>query len=666
MGLRKINIRSISSKLIISLVLLCLIPLLAVGFITYNQSRNILAKKLQVTSNQTLSEINRGMTNYFNGLKLLLNFISESKEFSQETFEASKVQDIEQMLSVAKKSNPDILNVFYGPENGGFIFYPRVELPKNFNHKDRAWYKAAIANKGSVVFTEPYKDEATGMVVVSLVKAVEVGGRVIGVAGMDINLTTLSSDTAKIKVGQGGYVFISDINGILLAHPKNNLIGTKEAAKLDVWNEVKSNKSGFTKYNYGGLNKFGAYETNELTGWKLFAILEELELIRDTNSIKGLVIIVSLIIGVIGVIISVLLSRGMAKNISILKDAFSSAAAGDLTIKAEVSSKDELRELGNYFSIMLSNISSLMKNVEQSSEIVLETSTNLASMAEETSASISEVSRAIEEVSQGAGVQAQNSQEGAAYVNDLSKELEGIFNTTTAMDSISENASSLTNKGLEMVQSLQEKSNKTKLAAMDISKVVLEMNENSFKVNTISDTISNITDQTNLLALNASIEAARAGEAGRGFTVVAEEIRKLAEQSRGSTEEIKKINDAITKKALTAVQAMEQTKGIIEEQEIAVNNTKHIFNEITEAIEQIVEKVFDIKASVTEVNNRKEKVVDQIENISSISQETASASQQVTASTEEITATMEEFTGYAEKLQSLSEKLALEINKFKL
>ena len=663
---KRFNMKSIGFKLVSSLVLLCLIPLVTVGIFTYNQSKSILERKLQVTSSQALLEINRGLTNYFDGLVALLNFISNSKELSDGNSETLKIEAIEDMLQNAQKSKSDVLNVFYGSEQGDFIFYPKVELSPSFNHKEREWYKAAVEKKGQLVFTAPYIDQATGMVVVSLVKALEAGGKIFGVIGMDIDLTSLSKDMSNIKVGEAGYLFISDKKGVLLSHPKEEIIGTDEASKLSIWNVVASHKSGFAKYNYGGKNKFGVYETNDFTGWKLFATLEESELAKDTNSIRNLVAAVSLIVCLIGIAIAAILSRGISGNVKKLQAAFGRAAAGDLTTTVSIKSKDELSQLGTYFNTMLSNISSLMKNVQQSSGTVLETSTNLASMAEETNASIGEVARAIEEVSQGATLQAQNAQAGAHFVNDLSKELDGISGTAIAMDRISESTRTLATRGLTMMQSLLEKSEETKQAAVGVSQVVAEMNESSVKVNTISDTISNITDQTNLLALNASIEAARAGEAGRGFTVVAEEIRKLAEQSRSSTEEIKKINETINVKAVAAVKAMEQTKETIEEQEKAVSNTHHIFNEISEAVIQLLDKVVNIRNSVTDVSKNKEKVVQQIENISSISQETASASEEVTASTEEITAAMEEFTGYAENLQSLSEKLMSEINKFKL
>ena len=168
------------------------------------------------------------------------------------------------------------------------------------------------------------------------------------------------------------------------------------------------------------------------------------------------------------------------------------------------------------------------------------------------------------------------------------------------------------------------------------------------------------------MSLNASIEAARAGEAGRGFAVVADEIRKLAEQSRSSTGEIKRIVEVIKGKSYTAVNAMEQAKSIVIDQDKTVEETIAIFNEIYSSVNDLMNMVHSVKEQVLNINNQKEEVIGQIESISSTSQETAAASQEVSASAEEINATMDEFNNYVMGLQNLAEKLNEELLKFKL
>ncbi len=248
---------------------------------------------------------------------------------------------------------------------------------------------------------------------------------------------------------------------------------------------------------------------------------------------------------------------------------------------------------------------------------------------------------------------------------ELSENLKLLNEVTEAMGAVYENANNLSSRGLSMVDTLIEKSNDTRVSTNKVSELVIDMDESTEKINSVSDTISQITEQTNLLSLNASIEAARAGEAGRGFAVVAEEIRKLAEQSKGSTMEIKKIVDDIKTKTNIAVVAIKDTEKIVEEQDGVVDEAKAVFNDIMEGVQELISKVTEISDYIVVIDKKKDNVVTQIENISSISQETAASSEEVTASTEEVTGISEELTGHANELQHMSEKLKEIINTFK-
>ena len=217
-----------------------------------------------------------------------------------------------------------------------------------------------------------------------------------------------------------------------------------------------------------------------------------------------------------------------------------------------------------------------------------------------------------------------------------------------------------------MLDILIEKSEKTKESTIKVNEIIKDMYDSSLQISTISDALTNITDQTSLLSLNASIEAARAKEAGKGFSVVASEIGKLAEQSRISTEEIKDIIENIQHKAAIAAESVEATKVVVEEQDISVSQTQTIFEEILKSIDQMSESMKNIREQIVVTNSDKETLLSSIENISSVSQETASASEEVTASTEEISATMEQFSSYSLELKNLAIKLSEEAEKFKI
>ncbi|HEX3077618.1 MAG TPA: methyl-accepting chemotaxis protein [Lachnospiraceae bacterium] len=390
------------------------------------------------------------------------------------------------------------------------------------------------------------------------------------------------------------------------------------------------------------------------------------ELTKDTKSIIVNTLLIIAVIGLIAVIMSILLSNGISRNIKELKRVFAKASEGDLTVNIAASTKDEFKDLAESFNAMIMNISTLMKSVTESSETVLETSTILADMSQDVTASISEVARAIEEVSNGAINQAQDAQDSNVEMENLSAKLDLINENSNVMEKLSNDTKILSSKGLSMIDVLIDKSNHTKVSTTNVNTIVVDMYESAKQINAISDTLSSITSQTNLLSLNASIESARAGEAGRGFAVVANEIRLLAEQSTASTEDIKGIIAGIQKKTDAVLEAIQSTQAVVNEQDVAVNQTKKIFDDILVSIERMIKQVDEVRTYIFNVIENKKTLETDIESISAISEETASASEEVTASTEEITATMEEFTRYSVDLKKLANQLEVEINRFKI
>ena len=665
MKTEKLKINTIRTKLVISLITICVIPLVITGIASYNKSKTILSNKLTLTSKQTLAEVNNGLKDYFRGFSNTVAMTSGNPAIENvETDNNENV--INEIIKSVKESDNDILDIYYGTTTKKIFIYPETKLPDGYDPTQRGWYKLAMEHKGQVVITPAYEDAGTGKNVVGIAKTVEKDGKVVGVIGIDCTLSTLAERISTKKIGNTGYMFISELSGKVLAHPNEEVINTDAAGKLSIWDKVKSEKNGFINYQYEGSNKFGAYDTNELTGWKIVATLDESELTNDTKSILQTTLIIILIMTIIAVIMSFVLSNGIVRNIQKLKEVFAKASGGDLAVSINASTNDEFKDLTNSFNSMIGNISELMKNVTNSSNTVLETSASLASMSEEITASINEVANAIEDVSVGATDQVQNAQQGAAEMDDLAKRLDKINDNSHEMDKISNNTKELGSKGLYMIETLTEKSSKTKSATNQVNKIVKDMNESTKQINAISETIAEITAQTNLLSLNASIESARAGEAGKGFAVVAEEIRKLAEESQRSTEEIKAIIASIQKKSETAVESIRLTEAVVNEQDSAVRQTQQIFSEILKSIEVMLTKVDEVRKSIVDINEKKKSTVSKIENISFISEQTASASEEVTASAEEITATMEELTKHSNELQLLAEQLGNEINKFKI
>nr|WP_284703678.1 methyl-accepting chemotaxis protein [Clostridium swellfunianum] len=638
--------------------------MIGLGVTSYIQSTSVIKGNLESASSQMLREVNRGIDKEISLIGNNIEMLSKNLNFINIESNPENVPYLIDNLKGMQQSNNNFLSVYMGTATKSFYQYPQKDVGKDYDPTSRPWYKKAIENKGKVIFTDPYIAASTKEYTISIAKAVEKNGEIVGVVALDIELTQLAKSLSEIKVGENGYAVLLDRNGTLLTHPDKKMIGTDTFAKLPVWNEVKEKKEGFTEYEYNGTGKFAVYTNSPLTEWTVLGTMEINELNKDTRSILVTLAIFLGVVSVIAVGLSVIITRSLTVNINKIKDVMNKASKGDLTETIDVNSADEIGVLANDFNLMLDNISAILRSVENSSQTVLDTASNLTAMTEETTASVSEVSRAVGEISHGATEQASSTQEIASEMEELANGLDIITNSTKDMDKVSSNTKTLSNKGLGIVKLLIKKSVENKRASQSVAETIDDMNKSTEEINKISDTIGQITAQTNLLSLNASIEAARAGEAGRGFAVVADEIRKLAEQSKNSTEEIKRIVEAIQVKAKTAVQAMGQAEAILIEQDKAVEETNAVFDDIYSAINNLITMVHSIKNQIQNISSQKEEVISQIENISAVSQEAASSSEEVSASTEEISSTMDEFNGYVMNLQGLAEKLNEELNKF--
>lgn len=198
MSQKKLNLRSIRIRLILSLVLICVIPLIIVGVISYNQSKSILSKKLDITSEQTLSEVNSGLNNYFAGFTERITMLSNDYNLVNVDY-GNNFDYIPNLLKNLKESNKDIFDTYYGSASGKFAIYPETNMPEGYDATKRSWYQEAIKAKGKPVITKPYKDAATGNTVLGITQAVVKDGQIVGVVGMDCTLSTLSDRIAEKK-----------------------------------------------------------------------------------------------------------------------------------------------------------------------------------------------------------------------------------------------------------------------------------------------------------------------------------------------------------------------------------------------------------------------------------------------------------------------------------
>lgn len=368
----------------------------------------------------------------------------------------------------------------------------------------------------------------------------------------------------------------------------------------------------------------------------------------------------------VGLLFAVFLARSMSRPLQVLEQAAGKVAAGDLTASWDIKSKDEIGSLSESLAAMVQNLRQVVQNVQENATQVASASEELSASSEGARDTVEQVVNAIQDMAKGANEQATQAQNASEMVSQIAG---AIRETASRIDSIaqaSEQASGLVDDGLKAMEVQNQKMQENMRAAQNVAVAIETLAQQAQEVGQILETISNIADQTNLLALNAAIEAARAGEHGRGFAVVADEVRKLAEGSAQAAGEIGRIVQKIQAGAQEAVAEVGKAKIIVEAQQGAVNHTNTVFQNISKAVEGMVESIQEIAASSEQINSSTQKIAGAVQSIAGVAQENAASAEEVSASSEEQSAAIQEIAASAESLADLAQELQQSVARFKL
>ncbi|MBY0123309.1 methyl-accepting chemotaxis protein [Bacillus sp. S/N-304-OC-R1] len=385
-------------------------------------------------------------------------------------------------------------------------------------------------------------------------------------------------------------------------------------------------------------------------------------------SVLFMISIVLLISTVIAIVCSLLFTRTIVRPMKTINMQLKEIAEGegDLTKELSVTSKDEIGDLASSFNKMLYNLRSMIQQISLTSEQIAASSEELTASAEQTTQATNQITTAIQEIAIGAEMQGQGAVESSKSMQVMTESIQQVAETTASVSEAAMETSKEANKGNESIQMIMKQMDIIHESVDASASVVNRLGEQSKEIGNITEVIMGIADQTNLLALNAAIEAARAGEQGRGFTVVADEVRNLAEQSKESATKIAGFIKQIQEDTLHAVSVMNKGTHEVAVGMEVVHKTSEGIQNILSSVEQVASQIQEASAVTEEMAASVEEVSASIEEMASISQVAASNTQNVASSSEEQLASIEEIASTSASLSKMAEDLQELVNKFKV
>ena len=502
-------------------------------------------------------------------------------------------------------------------------------------------------------------------------------GQVIGVVGMNFKLTELQQYIQDQVVMENGFMRILSNTGIVVAHKNFDRVGDFSGELDDQgqgdYVEIIQNGDIHTSIEYSTAmneNTFKSLAPIKVGGtyWTVGTILTQSEIMAESNKRMMIMMIVAFII--LASISALILRLASSVGRALLKvtDLASNIANFDITkIAAEdlLLRKDEVGMLANAFNKILTSLKGFIDINVRSVQVLSENADTLNCISQETAHASDQIASTIGQVALGAEDQARDAEMALESITYFGQLIESEQKELASLNKATDLVVELKDEGINNITDLVDKTVQNKSAAREITGVILNANESAIQIDAASSMIKEIAKRTNLLALNASIEAAGAGDAGRGFAIVAEEIRKLAEESDKFTQEIALVINDLRLKTEEAVETMDQMNQVVDEQSDSVENTNSQFQGIASAVETTKEIIGKLNESRQLMNERQQDIIANISNLAAVTEQNSASTQEVNAAVEEQTATIMQIADSSGAINELVEEMKNSINKFK-
>ncbi|MCX7205904.1 MAG: methyl-accepting chemotaxis protein [Proteobacteria bacterium] len=604
--------QSLKVKLI---VFISLLTLLSGTILTYGSYLKMRHEMINVSLHNEIIGISTGYN------VVLRNWVAEKQNIVSGLAEAlAKADDPVPALYQTEKSAKFDL-AYIGTPDKKFISGHVVNMPADFDPTSRPWYKQAMA-AGKTILTPPYIDAESKQLILSFASPVKGEAGFKGVAAVDISLAGVVKDVLNIKLTGNGYAILADKSGQILAHSEKDKLNkptTDISSDLSASNMANiANSRELTEINIAGEDKYVFIQPVEGTDIDLILVIDKKIILEPLNQLIWQAVAALVILLLIVIPISGLLITKMLRSLDKVRIAMQEIAqgGGDLTRKIEIDGSDEIAATAQAFNRFTDQLRAMFIDIRKE---VGNLTTGIGS-----------INSVLNDLANDSQRLSDLSASNAATIEEITVSISHIADNSRDANQLVTSTGALSGQSASTVKEVANEVGKSAKEVGDLSSLLDRLNQRAQDISGIIRVIKEIADQTNLLALNAAIEAARAGEQGRGFAVVADEVRKLAERTSSATIEITGMIDGIRGETGIAVNNMQTTITAVQSGVNLSEEAATKIGHIRENMDEVMAKIGEIAHATLEQQNATTAMAQSAENITNQMQQSDSNLQQAT------------------------------------
>ncbi|WP_182299366.1 methyl-accepting chemotaxis protein [Cohnella cholangitidis] len=665
---------TLSARLFLSLFASILIFTLSVGLSSYYSSKALLQEQMEQNSVQTVVQLGQKLDYYFNVYESLSRQVMTNRDIENNLLKMQKTDarslayrelnlKLRESLNGLSNSVPSVVAIHILNADGTDLKVTERMFNGPADLKETSWFDTVVRNGAKPTWLPIVKDGyshtsnsyensfAMARIFTGLQSAKE-----LGVIFIEIDPDSLHEQLIELESYGKAYVVGAD--GSTIYDRSTDGLGTPYPLR----NAEEYAVDGKQAY-YEGDHLTAAY-LSPVTGWSVVQEIPVERIVKDAAKILNFTLIMSGFSLVAALVIGYFITRMISRPLSDMKGLMLEGADGKLSVRSRFKRKDEIGQLGRSFDQMMENMSLLVAETDASVSKVLHAGSKLLHLSETTHGSAKEIAAAAQQIAAGTTELSAESDNVSAFTAQFGNKLQEVVEANSVLVNSAANVKSTSDKGIAILEDLRRQTDRSERINRSMNDKMTEFRQHAQSIQNIMDVLHQITKQTNILSLNATIEASRAGNAGKGFMVVADEIRKLAEQSKQSIDTVAVTLDVIQSSAAVIVEEQQSALMLFKSQNDSVHQTNTIFDEVNRDMEAFMGELNRTTESLNEFKDAQQLLAKSMRVVSKVAEQSLASSSHAASMTQSQTEASNETLDYAKQLNELSRQLNIVLQRF--